>query len=686
MDNLLKITELVNNANLDSQLGCGKEVAQKHLINTLNYINFQDRNILVSFKHTRYDNIISLEAIPQPCLGDRLDCIWTKASGLSQKLKSYKFQNFSLTDGHKVILVKPELIKISEEGISFKLPEACLELNSRKVRRHPCEGINVEFIQSSAVFHGSLLDFNAVAFCIEISVIPPQSFQWINTESTANIIFKSGQDIIYSEECRIIRHTNCRNKRAFILEPLNDHISRFKPKQFRSSRHRLLPSPNIIFTHPLTKKMINLTVEDLSGSGISVEEYFENSVLLAGMIIPRLEIEFASDFKINCKAQVVYRNAGRIAGDETYVKCGVAVLDMDIQDQVMLSGLLHQATNKNSYVCSRVDLDDLWKLFFEAGFVYPAKYAAIYANKEKFRETYEKLYMKNPHMARHFIYQDKGMIQGHMSMVRFYEKAWLFHHHASRRPGNKKAGLIVLNQIGRYVNDFYRLFSTHMNFVMCYFRPDNRFPNRVFGGFAGYLKDPKGCSLDSFAHFQFSRFFSPPDLSCSGVHLVKTQPEDLLELECFYKSNSGGLMLDALDLEPGLTDSDELSKEYFKIGFKRERHVFSLKKDGDIKAVIMVNVSDIGLNMSNLTNCIHVFVLDSDYLPRNTLYFALSALTKYYEQDEIPVLVYPASYAESQFIPCDKTYNLWVLNIPQSGDIYLRYMENLLSRTHHEYL
>lgn len=682
MNNLQKITHLFQNTDLDSRLEQSRKVRKKYLVNALNYINFQDSTILINIKHLKYDNIMSLPAKPQPCLGDTLDCVWVQKIDITQKLSSYNFLNFLVADGQKLILVKTDVKKISEEGITFILPETCHEVGSRKVRRYSCKGIQVELIQNSVIFNGSLLDFSTASFSIEVSAAPPQTFQWINPEFTVHVIFKNEQNTLYSGECKIIRQTFGQKIRTFVLEPINNQVRRFKPKECRSSRHKLLPSPNIIFKHPLTGRLINLKVEDLSGSGFSVEEYYEDSVFLPGMIIPELCIEIANNFKICCKAQVVYGIVNKTYVAEPLAKYGIAILDMDIQDQVKLSSLLHQATNEKSYVCNIVDLDALWKFFFETGFVYPEKYAFIHTNKEKFKETYEKLYIQSPTIARHFIYQDKGIIHGHMSTIRFYENTWLIHHHASIRSGDGRAGVVVLDQIGRYVNEFHSLHSTHMNFVMCYFRPDNKFPNRVFGGFARDLSNPKGSSLDSFAYFYLPRTFGQKDLSESWT-LVKAEPEDLLELESFYEHESGGLTCYALDLEPGMIENNELNKEYQRLGFKRERHLYSLKRDGALKAVITVTVSDIGLSLSNLTNCIHVFVLDSDDLPLDIFYSHLSRLSHYHEQDEMPVLLYPVSYAEKQSLPYEKIYTLWVLNM-QSLDHYLKYIENVFHRPRHE--
>jgi hypothetical protein len=101
--------------------------------------------------------------------------------------------------------------------------------------------------------------------------------------------------------------------------------------------------------------------------------------------------------------------------------------------------------------------------------------------------------------------------------------------------------------------------------------------------------------------------------------------------------------------------------------------------DGCAKAIVMLNISDIGLNLSNLTNCINVFVMDAD-LPRNVLISAISKLSKYYVQNEVPVLLHPVSYADKQFIPHEKIYNMWVLNM-QNTDDYFKYMGHLLNRS-----
>ncbi|MGD8943221.1 MAG: hypothetical protein PVJ37_08145, partial [Desulfobacterales bacterium] len=159
--------------------------------------------------------------------------------------------------------------------------------------------------------------------------------------------------------------------------------------------------------------------------------------------------------------------------------------------------------------------------------------------------------------------------------------------------------------------------------------------------------------------------------------LAPTQPEDLAELEKYYEHVAGGLMLGALDLTTDKFSHDHLSALYHQAGLKRQRHFYSLKKNGRLKAIVTAVLSDAGLNLSDLTNCLKVFVVDRRSLTADIFRAMLSSLTKKIEQSEIAVLLYPVEYAEDQAIAYEKQYNLWVCRL-QSSDEYFRYLNRLL--------
>jgi hypothetical protein len=106
-----------------------------------------------------------------------------------------------------------------------------------------------------------------------------------------------------------------------------------------------------------------------------------------------------------------------------------------------------------------------------------------------------------------------------------------------------------------------------------------------------------------------------------------------------------------------------------------------LKRGGKLKAVILVDISDVGLNLADLTSNIKIIVVDSSELTKDILYLVLSRLSQKFEQDEIPVLVYPVSYVENNSIPYEKLYHLWALNM-QYTDHYFKYLDELIKKEH----
>lgn len=662
---------LAGNIATDQQDNRRRRLSRTHLINSLNSINFTGGNINLRFRHNKYQSVISLNATPQVCNNDYLRCYWSKPVKANTKLKHFTFENFLFSDGLKQIHVSAKLIELNNKGIYLELPETCFEMKSRNGKRYGCRGINAQVSQDGRVIDGTLKDINPVAFAIESKPSTVNPRYEIDTNGFTHLVLRNDNDYIFSGTCKIIRHSNSIGKNTIVLEPLENKIHRFRSKEVRSERLTLTPLPNIIFTHPLTQKKINLGLLDISGNGFSIEEDMETSVLIPGLIIQDLKIEFMHGFSITCRVQVIYRS-----NQDGNYKCGLAILDMNVNDHIKLSSYLHQAKNKYSYINSaNIDLDALWEFFFATGFVYPEKYSHIAEQKDRFHELYRKLYNNSPEIARHVIYQDKGRIYGHVSMFRYYQNTWLMHHHAAIKSSKHKAGLVVMEHILQYINEYHTIPSAKMNYIACYFNPKNRFANRVFGGAALSLKDQQKASLDTFAYFHHEPQNEPVDFEAPWV-LTETDPDDLYILGYWYKQQSGGLLIEGLDLTPEASSIDEATDlEYKKIGFKRSRKFYSLKKNDELMAVFILNRADLGMNMSDLTNCIQLFILDPRLLPKEYVLNSLSHLASHYEQEEIPVLLYPEAYANDQNIAYDKTYTLTVLDLNYISP-YLEFMKS----------
>jgi len=652
-----------------------QRISQRNLVNTLNHIHFMGKSALIHLRHPRYEKSILLKAFPEPCVGKDLTCHWPDKKLSNLELENYQFLNLIISDGLSMIVAPAVLKKISKNHLTVQLPNTSYVAAHRDARRYDCKGIAVELTQSGFQAIGNLLDFSPVGFRIRVKS-EFSSFHWFNPDTSAHINFRRGQQIFFSGLCRCIRQQDKVQDREMVLTTEAKEISRFNKRLLRNRRQRLVPSPTIIFDHPFSAKRVELEVSDISTSGFSVYEKANVGVLFPGMIVPELTIFFAGAIRMKCTAQVIYR----FEDDKMNARCGFAILDMDINGYSRLADILINTLDLNARVSREIDPDALFQFFFDTGFIYPQKYTLIQSCREDLKETYRKLYQGDvPEIARHFTYQKNGRIYSHLSMVRAYERTWLIQHLAARAMGRKGAGFKVLRQIIYFINDGRRLPSVKMDYLMSYFRPDNKFPERVFGGFTRSLKNPEGCSMDTFAYLTFSRPRTytklPENWSLENWSLRECSAIDLKELNRFYNNSYKGLLLDALYLGHSDPGDESIEKLYGKFGFIRKYKTYALTRGGDLNAVLIVNQSSTGINLSDLLNAITILVFNQDGLPWDTLNKAIELLAVLYtNMRQIPVLIYPLEYIGKKSIPYERQYQLWILNL-RYGRKYAEYMQ-----------
>jgi len=194
------------------------------------------------------------------------------------------------------------------------------------------------------------------------------------------------------------------------------------------------------------------------------------------------------------------------------------------------------------------------------------------------------------------------------------------------------------------------------------------------------MKNPKACHVDDFGYITFEAVPVQNDWDNEGRwELTRVRPCDLEDLQGFYEKNSGGLMLDAFDLTPEALAHNTLDEEYTKAGFKREIHRLAVKKNGELKAIVLVNRTDIGLNFSELTNATKIFVLDSSGFKKQDFRFIMTLVAMKFNFERLPLLVYPLAYLKSVDIPCDKTYCCNIMSM-YYWDEYMRYLREFMKR------
>ena len=634
-----------------------KTIDQIKLINMINHLHFKGSSLFVLLKHPVYHNSLLVKAHPEPCLGSQLTCRWDE-SYFQYKLESHHPLCLVIIYNPFMIMAPFNLLRSDNNSFTIQLPDKSNALNQRRSQRYPCRDISAELMQSDFVARGELIDFSSTAFRIKSSSESLKHNNWFNPDVPASIRLFSNDKLIYSESCRCVRwHNDHDISKEFVFATEAHHISRFPAKKNRNPRRHITPPLAAVFDHPFFKNRIQRDIFDISTTGFSIRDKPDEEVFMPGMMITDLSILLAGIPIANCTAQIIYRRM-----EEKNIQYGVAILDMDIHSYSRINHVIGINADPKISVSTKVDMDALWKFFFQAGFIYPEKYDFCQAHRKNFIETYRKLYQENPEIARHVTYEKNGRIYGHISMIRAYERTWLIQHHATMSIENKLAGFVVLRQIMLFATGMYQLSSAQMDYVICYFRPENKFPDRIFGGFARDCNNPQICSLDLFTYLTLPVTITEKDFPPEW-QLRKSTPHDLWELEQFYKHHSGGLLLNILRTGESDPGDEHLEKAFERLGFLRKYRIYSLMYQDQLKAVFIVDQSDFVINMSNLLNCIKVLTTDPSGLPQELLSVAVSKLGSVYNLDKITLLLYPSISNKSAAVSYEKRYQLWIGNM-----------------------
>lgn len=645
-----------------------ESIRRKQLLNRINALHYQGSPLLVCLRHNKYNQCLYLRAHPTPVSGDQAVAHWADDETLPATLAAYSLEKIILNSQQNSYEMCPKAFRFNSRGITFTIPESACEADYRKHVRFRCaeKTISATLSQNALVYSGNLIDYSAGGILIALQDETDNPLTWINESRTATLTVKEREVTVYSGIVKLVP----RGSGQYLLLPDHEAAPRHQPREYRSRRQQLIPSPDLIFNHPVTGKKMTLKIHDLSSLGFSVTESESRASLIPGLLIRDARISLANNFFIPCVVQVVYLKKGEEADS---VRVGLTILSMESQDHLRLISLVQQAQDSKAYISNVIDPSDLFDFFFESGFIYPKKYAELAEKKEQISHSYMELYQKNADINRHFVYQKEGRILGHFSALRVYAKTWFCQHHAALQ--TQRAGMKVVRAISEYVNDSYKLNPANIQYIIGYFQVSNRFPKRYFGDYADKIQDPQKTSLDCFAYIKEARRFADaPASPAEGWSILPTKDPDLVEFLGYYESTAGGLLPKALDLEQGRYNNQCLTEAYENNNLSRVRTLYTLHYHGQPKALIDVQSTDFGLNLSEITNAITVYMIDPDPGYFDMIRFAIRSFALREKKMSDPVMIYPNNYLSLCGVDADKEYTMWTLNVPDGMETYMAWM------------
>jgi hypothetical protein len=238
--------------------------------------------------------------------------------------------------------------------------------------------------------------------------------------------------------------------------------------------------------------------------------------------------------------------------------------------------------------------DELFQLYTDAGFIYPAKLAALSPHLPIVRENWERTFLAGTGLhwtanAR----SEPGDLEASVSTWRSTMNSWVGQHLVSRGIPRLSGAVLLFAQ--RTMIDM-RCAESHQY----WFQPTNRFANRTFGSAARILPAGQTVLRDTAL---CTRPAAGALLDRAEVRLVECGPHDS-ELAEFARVVCGSVFAAAEDLDCGDTMLAAIDELYRQVGLSRRRRVWLAYHSGatEPSAALLVYRGPLGLSFSFMEN------------------------------------------------------------------------------------
>ena len=372
----------------------------------------------------------------------------------------------------------------------------------------------------------------------------------------------------------------------------------------RRSSARYAPSAQQPITAELSSPLlaggsVRRAVLELSSTGFSFAVDGGVDLFPPGMRLSRIELTLG-DLQLQCAG--VVKNLAPLSGDGRSFRCGVVFdgLSEDARTQ------LADAVMRNRYPGledgSALSFEGLWKFFMDTRFLYPEKAAALEPSLPEVRRTFEKLNARRSKVFKSLLFSEGGQTLAHGSCVRVYRRTWLLQHLAgtTRRHG-RQAPQVLNTGLAEYFGQ-----TTDFEYCKFYFRPNNKWPSRVFGGFARKVTDRRLSDLRTFDYAAVPTSCILP--ATPHLRVLPASAQDLGLIERHFVKEERGLLLRSDDLTRASLELDELDGFYLPLGLSRRRAVLMALRGDEPVGFALCELSPPGLNLSELLSAFRIYL------------------------------------------------------------------------------
>jgi len=311
-------------------------------------------------------------------------------------------------------------------------------------------------------------------------------------------------------------------------------------------------------------------------------------------------------------------------------------MPLDVSDQEVIKSLPRLADVYDAYgvQVNALPVDDIFSLYERTGFLYPDKAARLLPHLGQVKENWRRMLACGDSLLYVLTAGDERHGRASIAVWRTAPNGWTSQHLVSENNPFGSRAVMLSGSAASYLKGVDK---SHQN----WFRPENRFPSRVFGSMVQTIGE-------SFSSVQRHMYFALPRKlvlpAQKGIRAVPYTPSQKEALCSIATAARGSVYVTAEELREDV-EFKSVDELYRSAGLRRTRRVwlaYRAYKDEPIGAAIAYR-GPLGVNFSYIENrcdlLLHPTVPDSDVpAVAACLLKASSAAYQGFELEAIPVI------------------------------------------------
>src|SRR5437016_1267174 len=305
-------------------------------------------------------------------------------------------------------------------------------------------------------------------------------------------------------------------------------------------------------------------------------------------------------------------------------------MPIDALDQEIINSLPKLADVYDAYgvQVNALPVDEIFALYERTGFLYPDKAARLLPHLEQVKENWRRMLRRGESLLYVLTAGDEKHGRASIAVWRTARNGWTSQHLVSENNPYASRAVMLAGSAASFLKG---VDESHQN----WFRPENRFPSRVFGSMVQTIGESLSC-VQRHMYFALPKNSALPSGGRVRVVPYDSSHEEALCLIASVARGSIYVAAEQLTTDPELTEVDQLYRE---VGLRRTRRVwlaYREYKDEPIGAATAYR-GPLGLNFSYIENrcdlLLHPTLPDADAV--DVVSALLKASSSAYEDFEI---------------------------------------------------